>query len=316
MKKRNRAIEKIEGIDPVVAEATRWFVTLHEDPRGAPGNPEFLAWRDADPRHGAVYDRLQRLWGASGHLGSMAAPEKTVDRRSLLRGSAGVGLAVAALAGGGRLILGPHPFADHSTGVGERRTVMLPDRSRVELSAVTALSVDFSPGRRLVRLLDGEAWFQVERDLARPFVVDAAGGRTTALGTAFAVAKRGDGVRVSVTEHAVRVEVGPISRSIDEGQSLYYGPGGNGAVERADSSALAWRSGRLAFINRPLGEVAAELDRWSGGHTLIADERLARRPVTLMTATDNAGEGLMKLAAAVPMRITRLTSLLTIVRSF
>lgn len=315
MTKRKAAIETIEDVDPVVAEATQWFVTLHDEPADASGNSEFRAWREADPRHAAAYDRLSRLWGASGHLGSLTAHSARADRRSVLRGAASAALAVSALWAGGRLLLGPHPFADHGTGTGERRTVMLPDRSRVELSTATALSVDFSSRRRLVRLLDGEAWFQVARDPARPFIVEAAGGRTTALGTAFAVARQGDGARICVTEHAVRVVAGSMARTVGEGQSLVYGSGSKGLVESADPAALAWRSGRLAFVNRPLGEVAAELDRWTGGHTIVADEALAAHPVTLMTATQEAGDALVKLAAAVPMRITRLTSLLTIVRT-
>jgi transmembrane sensor len=193
---------------------------------------------------------------------------------------------------------------------------MLPDRSRAELSTATALSVDFSSTRRLVRLLDGEAWFQVAHDPGRPFILEAAGGKTTAIGTAFAVARQGDGARVSVTEHAVRIVAGSIVRTVSEGQSLRYGTDGEGQVENADPATLAWRSGRLVFVNRPLGEVAAQLDRWTGGHTIVADEALAAHPVTLMTGTQEAGDALVKLAAAVPMRITRLTSLLTIVRTY
>ena len=164
-----------DGVDPVMAEATRWFVTLHDDPTDAQARPAFEAWRDADPRHAAAYARLQHLWGASGHLPSLVRPAATVGRRAVLQGAVGAGAAVVFVAGAGRLFLGAHPFADHRTGAGERSTVILADGSRIELSTATALATDFSGGRRRIRLLEGEAWFQVTPDPNRPFVVEAAG---------------------------------------------------------------------------------------------------------------------------------------------
>lgn len=315
MNQRKPWTEGQDGIDPIMAEATRWFVTLHEVPSDRALQPAFEAWRAADPRHAAAYDRLQRLWGASGHLPALARPASSLDRRALLRNVAGAGAAVAVVAGGGRLILGAHPFADHRTRTGEHSTVILTDGSRIELSTATALTVDLSAQRRRIRLLEGEAWFQVTPDASRPFVVEAAGGSTTALGTAFAVALHGGAAEVSVTENAVRVVRGGEAR-VFEGQSLRYGPRGVGAVQAADPLVLAWREGRLAFVNRPLGEVAAALDRWTGGRTVVLDEALAARRVTLTLGIEDAGDGLRRLADATPMRITRLTSALTVLRSY
>lgn len=304
------------AIDPVMAEATRWFVSLHEAPSDRSVEPAFVDWRDADPRHAAAYARLQRLWGASGHLPSLIQPAPSMNRRALLRNVAGAGAAVAVVASTGRLILGAHPFADHRTQPGERSTVILADGSRIELSTATAVAVDFTPGRRRIRLLEGEAWFQVVPDAARPFVVEAAGGSTTALGTAFAVALHERRVDVAVTEHAVKVVANEVQARVSQGQGLGYGPRGVGVVQAADPLTLAWREGRLAFVDRPLGEVAATLDRWTGGRTVVLDEALAARRVTLTLGTEDAGDGLRRLADATPMRITQLTSALTVVRDY
>ncbi|QIG79069.1 FecR family protein [Stakelama tenebrarum] len=303
-------------VDPVMAEATHWFVTLRD---GADEDAwsQFEAWCAADRRHAATYARLQRLWGASGGLDSLAgsiAPSRAIDRRTLLRGGAGAAAAVIAVLGGGRLMLGPHPFAEYRTGPGERRVVTLADGSRAELSTATALALDFSPSRRRVRLLQGEAWFDVAADRARPFEVEAAGGVTRALGTAFAVAAKGNGARVSVTRHRVRVTLDDASRELGEGRMLEYGTAGIGESTGADPARLAWRDGRLVFSGQPLGEVAAELDRWTGGWTVIPDERLARRPVTLMIGVEDADHGLEELADALPMRISRMTPFLSLAR--
>jgi len=303
-----------DGVDPIMAEATRWFVALHDDPFDKDERPAFEAWRDADPRHEAAYIRLQYLWGASGHLPSLIRVSPVVDRRAVLRRFAGAGAAAVLVAGAGKLFLDSHPFATHRTRAGERSTVILVDGSRIELSTATTVATDLSAGLRRIRLLEGEAWFEVEPDRRRPFVVEASGGSITALGTSFAVAVARDGAEVSVTEHAVQVQAYGRKVRVSEGERVRYGPRGAGDVQAADLTGLAWREGRLAFVNRPLGEVAVALDRWTGDRTVILDAGLAARPVTLTIGTEDAGEGLQRLAGVTPMRVTRLMPGLTAVR--
>jgi len=304
-----------DSIDPVMAEATQWFVTLHDEPSDTDLRPAFEAWRAADTRHAMAYERLQKLWGASAHLPALVAPAAVPDRRVFLRNAVGAGLAVAVVGGTGRLVLGAHPFADHRTRAGERSTVLLADGSRIELSAATALKVDLADDLRRVRLLEGEAWFQVAGDAARPFVVEAAGGRTTAMGTAFAVALSKTMATVSVTEHLVSVASGKASARVAQGQSVSYNRQGVGAPVASDHSSLAWRDGRLAFVNRALGDVVEELDRWTGGHTLVLDKRLAAQPVTLTIGIEDAHDALPRLASILPVRMTRLTSALTVLQN-
>lgn len=312
----NRRLQSdpLDRLDPAAREATRWFVALHEDPADTSQRAAFEVWRNADPEHGAAYDRLQRLWGASGHLPSLARPDATRDRRAVLRGAGGLAIAGLVLAGTGRIVLGPHPFADYSTGIGERRTVALGDGSSVELSTGSAISVAFTGHERRIRLHDGEAWFKVARNPALPFVVESAGGTTTALGTAFAVARGDDGALVTVTEHSVRVSASGRSTDVQEGQSCRYGADGPSDPAVSDAAALAWRQGRLVFISRPLAEVVAELDRWRSGRTWIMDDKLAAQRVTLMIDASKADEALIQLGGSLPMRITQFTPLLTIIR--
>jgi transmembrane sensor len=309
-------VDPLDQIDPVAAEATRWFVTLHEEPGDTTRLAAFGRWRDADPTHAAAYARLQRLWGASGHLPSLQQREGGTDRRTLLRSASGVVVGGALLLGTGRIVLGPHPLADYRTGTGERRTVALSDGSTIDMSTRTAIAVSFDGRQRHIRLLEGEAWFRVARDPARrPFMVEAGNGTTTALGTAFAVARTDAGVTVTVTEHAVDVAASGAVRRIAAGECCFYGEGTVSAARPADTAALSWRDGQLVFISRPLADVVATLDRWKPGRTIVLDRMLARHPVTLMIATADVGEALQRLGASLPMRITQITPLLTLVRA-
>ena len=295
--------------------AIAWFVRLHDDPADASLRSDFEAWRNADPRHVRAYERLQRLWGASAHLPSLAVQKPTMDRRRMLRGAVGVGGVAAVALVGGRLAMGPHPFADYATRPGETARVALADGSLVELSTATAVNVDFSSRRRRLRLLGGEAWFQPAEADARPFIVEAAGGWIEAGEGAFTAVVETGGVRVGVTAKAARVGMGQAVAALQEGYGLSYSRAGLEPPRPLPEDSMAWRDGRLVFVNAPLRRVAAALDRWTGGRTLILDDHLAARPVTLITRTTEAARGLERLAQATPMRIRRGGSLLAVVTS-
>jgi FecR protein len=82
--------------------------------------------------------------------------------------------------------------------------VTLADGSHVELNSQSAIAIHYDAGQRRVRLLEGEAWFEVSPDPVRPFVVEASGGTVTALGTAFNVDAEKERAHVTVTSRGSR----------------------------------------------------------------------------------------------------------------
>jgi RNA polymerase sigma factor (sigma-70 family) len=82
---------------------------------------------------------------------------------------------------------------------GQRLQRGLPDGSELTLDAASRLEVDYDAAQRRIRLLDGAAFFAVQRDPGRPFVVQARGVQVTVLGTRFGVEiDGGQGVLVQV----------------------------------------------------------------------------------------------------------------------
>ncbi|MGH7958551.1 MAG: FecR family protein [Opitutaceae bacterium] len=92
-----------------------------------------------------------------------------------------------------------------TTELGGMRKLSLPDGSVVHLNTDSAVEVQFTSVERKVQLTRGEAHFTVARNQTRPFVVSAAGVDVRAVGTAFNVRLRSEGVEVLVTEGKVRV---------------------------------------------------------------------------------------------------------------
>lgn len=182
---------------------------------------------------------------------------------------------------------------EFATGRGQRATIRLIDGSRVELGFASTLRVrQFESGRREL-VLEGEAVFDVVHDESRPFIVHAANATTEDLGTIFSVrAYPGDGaVRVVVVSGSValRPRTGTPGAARQEtvllpGQlALLDGRGRVRVDSGVDTSAyLAWLSGRVAFDNVPLADIAADLERRFGVTIRISDSAIAARRVTVV----------------------------------
>ncbi|MCG8307194.1 MAG: FecR domain-containing protein [Cytophagales bacterium] len=151
---------------------------------------------------------------------------------------------------------------------GQRLTTYLPDGSKVILNASSKLRYNspFEGDRRMVEL-DGEAFFEVEKDTARPFIVAANGVTTTALGTSFNVnAKQEDRVEVALVSGKVRVTNSTM-------QSIVLIPGnfavssrlGDLVVRKFDQlEVVGWKDGILSFNESSFSEIIDKLEEWYG----------------------------------------------------
>lgn len=285
----------IQGSAALSDEAIDWLVRLSSG-RASPTDREaFLAWRGQSAEHEAAAAEAEAiLRGVAGtrqadrlRHGSQPvpfrAPPSPVSRRFLFAGGAAAA-ASAAVAVVGLNALGPLSslYADHATGIGERRRIALDDGSTVTLNTATALSVDYSGQQRRVVLHDGEALFEVAKDPNRPFVVVAGNGEVRAVGTAFVVRRKDKCEHVTVTEGIVEVTVGRAAPvRLEVGQRLGFGNGDQQNIRTVDVDALtAWQRGKLIFNRRPLQGVVAEMQRYHRGRIVVANEKLKTLQVT------------------------------------
>lgn len=248
------------------------------------------AWRAVSPERDAAAREAEALWldlgdtrtaaehrCTGGHTAIAAPRPKPRPWRMAAAVAAAAVLAIAV--GQGALA----PPADYAAPPSERQEAVLPDGSRVTLNAGTRLRVDFTAGARRVVIRTGEALFAVAPDPARPFTVAAGGVSARAVGTVYAVRRLETGAAVTVTEGVVEVAAGegaPVR--LTAGRRAVAGhAGGPVVVSEVDADAeTAWRRGKLIVHGRPLGEVAAEVERYLSGRLMVAGEALDRLPVT------------------------------------
>ncbi|NYZ14550.1 FecR family protein [Azospirillum sp. RWY-5-1] len=307
--------------DPITDAALDWYVTLQSGVVDAETLSAFQAWRSCDQRHATAYDRLAGIdrmpelrMATLEHAAATAipsAPRRSTPRPRVRMRIASLMTATVLLAIGLHLYpeLGLALNADVRTSAGERRQVTLPDGSRMMLNTASAAAFDFGGDRRSVRLLAGEAYFEVVPDAARPFTVAAGHSTVRVTGTAFAV-RTGDAEDSIVLEHGRIV----VDRPGGSDPALELIPGdrvtasarGLSAIVRAEpATLLAWRDGRYIFHEQPFSAVVDDLRRYYGGIVLSLGHRSDQERVSGNYRLDDPVAALKAVAgiAGVPMTV-------------
>jgi transmembrane sensor len=201
-------------------------------------------------------------------------------------------LTIAALGAGAYVLLQPEKEV-YTTQIAERRVVTLADNSRVDVDAGSQIAVEFTKKTRLIHLTHGQAYFQVEKNKARPFIVEANGRRVIATGTAFDVETLGKGVRVTLTEGHVIVrsasDPSTVIAKLEPGDQLVDEGNAPPRITRLANvlKATSWRQGKLMFDDEPLPYVLAEMNRYSQIKVATGDAEVAKLRVS---GVFNAGD--------------------------
>lgn len=303
------------------AEAADWFLRNSGGGQSAEDVSDFQAWLDRDPDNQAAYAAAEQLMGDAHRairddpkLRDLEIKPRTGRAKPIVASLLMVGMAA------GLFVLQDGPMrlqADAMSDASEMPILTLADGSTLHLNASSAVSYDFGPTHRTVKLLRGQAFFQVAPDAARPFVVEARGGRTTALGTAFDVRLGEDETDVTVTEHAVAVSAIASAQSsvrVREGQQASYGRDGKiKNIRDADALvALAWQRGQLVVDNAALSEVVTEIGRHFSGRIVIASQAVADRRVSGTFTISNTEAALAFLERTLGITVTRVGPLILI----
>lgn len=307
-------------------EASAWFVLMQEEPDDQALWAEFEAWRTASTCNAEAWDVMQRTLGiikqmpaqntANWQTAERYAPRRQWYRRPVMQGGA-LAFAVAACLA---LVIFPrvvlHFTADCLTGTSETRNVALADGSTVRLAPQSAIAIDYSGQQRRIHLLAGEAFFSVQHDSGRPFVVTAGTVSTTDIGTAFDVRRQPEAVRVAVSEGRVKVEdrAFPQSRAeIGAGETVEVGMGGMRHGTILPDHVAAWGRGLLVADEEPMAEVVDRLRPWLKARVIMAS-RQSQRHITGVYNFASPENALSAIAQAQGAEIYHFSPWLIVIR--
>ena len=195
--------------------------------------------------------------------------------------------------------------------LGRDVTAQLPDGSRVTLSAGSRLRWGgrFGRGARDVAL-EGEGYFDVVHDEARPFRVRTRNAVAQDVGTRFVVRAWPELPEVDVAvEEGVVALMDTLRPPMEQATLLHAGQRGrlreSGVVVTSDvASALAWMRGELMFDESPLTEVLPAIGR-RFDVSVTADAALAGRRLTARFAAQSLDDVLTALRLSLGVRVER-----------
>lgn len=318
-------------------EAAEWFIRLRDDRLGMRHRERNVHWLKESPAHIAELLRIQQVYTVlraaklenrppgpgradsnvvelTPRLLPPAPPSRPNESRVRSTLTWKVAASVACLAVS--LLLGfilKAAWLDRTleTELGEWRIATLTDGTIVRIGPASRLRLSFGDDHRTVRLLRGEAMFDVAKDPSRPFFVKSEMVGVLAVGTEFRVSRRGGEDVVAVTEGTValyrdgRDEVHgavtqPAARVADATGGVPLAAGEQVSVSKSNRTQpiakqkvnvdyeIAWADGWVTYEDKTIAEVATEFNRRNRVQIVIVDASIAERRLAFFrgSATD------------------------------
>ena len=323
----NKFDDMTKNMTPLESQAWDWIVRLDADePLTAREKSNLTEWLSRSSAHVEQLNKLNEFWGDPILLELLTPANKSkkqVSKQSVRNFLPVYAFAFALVVSLLGWQMWPHlPFANqnqspdiahldttYSTAVGEQKTFLLADGTKVILNAASQLQTSFSDTSRNVWLLRGEAHFAVAQDKNKPFNVFAANGRVQAVGTEFSVDVAKSEFEVLVTEGRIALAVTHTPNSdltdLFAGQQVdsslynrtmqnvafmdagdYLAPTQipdaehaklaiNGKIQKLSATEIeakqAWKKGELMFTGQSLKEIIQLLKRYSPMQITVAD---------------------------------------------
>jgi len=237
-------------------------------------------WLAADAGNKKLYEQVAQAWQRSeellqtGSFNKAAAWDKvaarmeasaTVKKPRVLPLWVKYASGIAAILLIGFMVMRPGADSGMVTMIADAGNVdvVLPDNSHITLRKGSKLTYpkEFAGNTRNVSL-EGEAFFEVHRDVTKPFIIDAQSVDVKVLGTSFDVTC--DANNATVTVATGKVQMTAKQKTTDY---LILTPGEHGAYKQKQltetsiegANYLFWKTGKLLYENKSLEYIANEL---------------------------------------------------------
>lgn len=281
-----------KDLDDILEAAASWHTRLD---LGTANEKAFEKWRAADPRHAAAFARIVGTDASVDEVKHLIPSEvdefevrpAALNRRQWLRGAFS-GAAVVVLAGGGSFAF-VNRRAHAETRVGERRSIILPDSTQLEVNTDTKVSWRYGKHSHEIWLKQGEIAVTVPASQNR-YAINALGYTVWPGEGQVNVRIRGGALEVTALAGDTQVLL-PRPKAqpntiIDQGPPsvVRMGQGFSSAAtdygvktlkETDIESVKAWQSDEILFTGQTLDKVIGEYNRYLNRKIVIRDPSVA-----------------------------------------
>ena len=289
--------------DELELQAHAWLRRLKSGSARAADAQALRRWCATSAAHARAFEQAQRMWdellpaavlAGAGDAELTALRNKQsrkqtpgMSRRAFMGGALATSCAAIA---GVALIHPPLDLwpsvadawrADFRTAAGEQREIELASGVSVEMNTRSAIAVQTLRGETIgIDLLDGEVAVDATHR-NQPFVVSAAGGRTSSIDARFELRHMGNAICVTCIDGMVKVASGGDEVVLRAAQQVTYDSQAIQAIRSINpGDASAWRSGILSFRQTALAQVVAEINRYRPGRVVLMAKGMADKPVS------------------------------------
>jgi len=293
----------LHTINTIDDEAAIWLVRLDDGNLSAQLRKELKAWLAVDERHQIALKAMADIWNDMDEILMMINDEdssKNVSLWPILTPIFKPVMLAASISFLTLFIWLAMPLNvqknSYATVVGQQMDATFDDGSVIRLNTNSHIETEFSDEKRIIKLIKGEALFDVAHDPNRPFIVYAGDRLVQAIGTKFVVHLNTENIQVTVTDGKVKMSKVALHRKLTDIKELdssrvqtddvYITKGekvlvsSNQAPQLTHIKAenikrdLSWLNGKLIFENEELFDVIEEVNRYVDIDIVLKDPSL------------------------------------------
>ena len=294
----------------IAMQAAEWLTTMMSGHATQAEQQAWSSWRAQHPDHERAWTHIEQVSGSFRQLDAQASRQALAPRGAARRQGLKLAIVLATFGAGGWLGMRTQPgrsmLADLSTGVGQRREVVLPDGSRLHLKSGSAVNLRDTNTQRLLELVQGEIFIATAKESGRPYrplLVETAHGRAQALGTRYAVRQEDAHTFVAVEDGAVRLTARQgASRIIAAGQGAAMTAQRVDTPQPISPDIWGWRQGVLLADGMLLRDFLHQLSRYRHG-LLGCDDAVAALRISGAFPLADTEAVLLSLTNSLPVSI-------------
>jgi ferric-dicitrate binding protein FerR (iron transport regulator) len=184
------------------------------------------------------------------------------------------------------------------------KNVTLADSSRVTLYKNSAIEFpnEFSKTRE-IKLVSGEAFFNIEKDSLKPFIVHAAFADIQVVGTQFNVIIRPNGVEVGVNEGMVLLKNVNDSVYIGQGAAAFVKLGETPRKARMDENTWAYATRKLIFKDTPMEEVIKAVEKTYSCSISVSNDNVNNCKLTATFERDSVDKIVLLISETLNLKL-------------
>ncbi|MBA6390893.1 FecR domain-containing protein [Colwellia sp. BRX10-3] len=299
----------LRTLNTIDDEASIWLVKLDNGNLSDQSRKELKTWLSADKRHPVALKAMADVWDDMDEILMIIDNKDSSVKVSIwpiLKPIFKPVMLAASISFMALLLWVGMPNDVHknsyATLIGQQMDATFDDGSIIHLNTNTHIETEFSDNKRIIKLVKGEALFEVAHDPNRPFIVYAGDRLVQAIGTKFVVHLKSEDIQVTVTDGKVKMskvalnttltDINDLTNTAIQKDDVYIIKGEKVVVTqdktptltfiKAENMAreLSWLNGKLIFVNEELSDVIEEINRYVEIEIVLNDPTLHDIPIS------------------------------------